>query len=80
MLFLDGYKGKEVATEMHMTPPAVTQRYNKMMHEAVIPYFKRYFVAADYAAELSIPPPIRRCSHRYATDDKCRRCRRLRAR
>ena len=48
MLFIDGFKGKEVGAQMGMSASAVTQRYNKMMHEVVIPYFKRYFVASDY--------------------------------
>ena len=48
MLFVEGFKGKEVAEQLGMSASAVTQRYNKMMHDVVVPYFKRYFVANDY--------------------------------
>ncbi len=43
MLLVEGFKGKEVAEQLGMTPSAVTQRYQKVMHDVVIPYFKRYF-------------------------------------
>lgn len=48
MLYVDGFKGKEVGAQLGMSASAVTQRTNKMMHEVIIPYFKRYFVASDY--------------------------------
>lgn len=48
MLYLDGFSGKEVSQQMGISASAVTQRTNKMMHEVIIPYFKHYFVAADY--------------------------------
>lgn len=48
MLYIDGFKGKEVGAQLGMSASAVTQRTNKMMHEVIIPYFKRYFVASDY--------------------------------
>ena len=48
MLYIDGFKGKEVGSQLGMSASAVTQRTNKMMHEVIIPYFKRYFVASDY--------------------------------
>lgn len=48
MLYIDGFKGKEVGAQLGMSASAITQRTNKMMHEVVIPYFKRYFVASDY--------------------------------
>ena len=51
MLYIDGFKGKEVSAQLGMSASAVTQRTNKMMHEVVIPYFKRYFVASDYEGE-----------------------------
>lgn len=43
LLLVDGYKGKEVAAMLGMTPSAVSQRYNKMMKDTVIPYFKTYY-------------------------------------
>lgn len=48
MFYIDGFKGKEVGAQLGMSASAVTQRTNKMMHEVIIPYFKRYFVASDY--------------------------------
>ena len=48
MLYIDGFKGKEVGAQLGMSASAITQRTNKMMHEVIIPYFKRYFVASDY--------------------------------
>ena len=48
LLYIDGFKGKEVGAQLGMSASAVTQRTNKMMHEVIIPYFKRYFVASDY--------------------------------
>lgn len=48
MLYIDGFKGKEVGAQLGMSASAVTQRTNKMMHEVIIPYFKRYFVVSDY--------------------------------
>ncbi len=52
MLYIDGFKGKEVGAQLGMSASAVTQRTNKMMHEVVIPYFKRYFVASDYEGRI----------------------------
>ncbi len=52
MLYIDGFKGKEVGAQLGMSASAVTQRTNKMMHEVIIPYFKRYFVASDYEVRI----------------------------
>ena len=52
MLFIDGFKGKEIAEQLGMSASAVTQRYNKMMHDVVVPYFKRYFVANEYESAV----------------------------
>lgn len=52
MLFIDGFKGKEIAEQLGMSASAVTQRYNKMMHDVVVPYFKRYFVANEYESAI----------------------------
>ena len=50
MLFIEGFKGKEIGCQLGMSASAVTQRYNKMMHDVVVPYFKHYFVANEYGA------------------------------
>lgn len=52
MLFVEGFKGKEIALQLGMSPSAVTQRYNRMMHDVVVPYFKEYFVASDYESAV----------------------------
>lgn len=44
MLFVEGFKSKEIAAELGMSPSAVTQRYNRIMHDVVVPYFKKYYV------------------------------------
>ena len=48
MLFVEGFKGREVAAHLGMSASAVTQRYNRMMHDVIVPYFKRYFMADEY--------------------------------
>ena len=53
MLYIEGFRGKDVAMQLGMTASAVTQRCQKMMHDVVIPYFKRYFDASEYGSYLS---------------------------
>ena len=53
MLYIEGFRGKDVAMQLGMTASAVTQRCHKMMHDVVIPYFKRYFDASEYGSYLS---------------------------
>ena len=48
MLYIEGFKGKDVAVQLGMSASAVTQRCQKMMHDVVIPYFKEYFNASEY--------------------------------
>lgn len=55
MMLIDGFKGKEVARQLGITPSAVTQRYHKLLEDVVIPYFKRYYVAPEM--EEAIPMP-----------------------
>jgi DNA-directed RNA polymerase specialized sigma24 family protein len=43
MMLVEGFKGKEVAAQLGMTPSAVTQRYHQMMERVIIPYFKANF-------------------------------------
>lgn len=40
-LLQDGYKSKEIAGTLGITPSAVSQRYHKMLNERIIPYFKQ---------------------------------------
>ena len=62
LLLVDGYKGKDVAAMLNMSPSAVTQRYQKMMKDVVIPFFKQYYepvygfgVTALYGEEYDRP-------------------------
>ena len=50
---LQSKPGKDVAMQLGMTASAVTQRCQKMMHNVVIPYFKKYFDASEYGSYLS---------------------------
>ena len=43
MLLLRGFKGKEIAAEMGMTPSAISQKYKKLKEEIIVPYFKKNF-------------------------------------
>ena len=43
MLLVNGFKAKDVAAQMDITPSAVSQRYNKLMQTTVVPYFKDNF-------------------------------------
>ena len=43
MMLLKGFKGKEIAAELGMTPSAVSQKYNKLKERVIIPYFKKNF-------------------------------------
>ena len=38
-----GFKGKEVAHEIGITPAAVSQRYKKLKEEIIVPYFRKNF-------------------------------------
>ena len=50
---LQSKPGKDVAMQLGMTASAVTQRCQKMMHDVVIPYFKKYFDTSEYGSYLS---------------------------
>lgn len=43
MMLVEGFKGKEVAAQLGMTPSAVSQRYTRLMHDVVTPYFKNNY-------------------------------------
>ena len=43
MLLVQGFKGKEIAAEIGMTPSAVSQRYKQLKENIIIPYFKKNF-------------------------------------
>ena len=41
MLYIEGFRGKDVAAQLGISHSAVTQRCQKMMHDVVIPYFPK---------------------------------------
>ena len=43
MILLKGYKGKEVAEKMHLTPAAISIRYKKLKDDLVVPYLQKHF-------------------------------------
>ena len=43
MLLLRGFKGKEIAEQMGMTPSAISQRYKKLKEQLIVPYLKNNF-------------------------------------
>lgn len=47
MLFVEGFKSKEIAAQLGMTPSAISQRYQKLMHNYVIPYFTHYYESGE---------------------------------
>lgn len=54
MILIGGYKSKEVAAQLGVTPSAVSQRYRQLMDKVVIPYFKRNYVS-ESARETMTP-------------------------
>ena len=43
MLLLRGFKGKEIAVQLGMTPSAISQKYKRLKEEIIVPYFKKNF-------------------------------------
>ena len=43
MLLLRGYKVKEIAELMGMTPSAISQKYKQLKERIIIPYFRKFF-------------------------------------
>lgn len=43
MLLLKGFKGKEIAVQMGMTPAAISQKYKKLKKEIIVPYYRDNF-------------------------------------
>ena len=58
MLLIGGFKGKEVATQLGISPSAVAQRFHKMMNEVVIPYFKRYYEVPMESACMEVDQSV----------------------
>ena len=43
LLLRQGFKAKEVAAKMDVTPSAISQRFKHLKEQLIIPYFKRHF-------------------------------------
>ena len=43
MMLGRGFKGKEIAAQMGVSPSAVSQRYKKLKEDIIVPYFKKNF-------------------------------------
>lgn len=60
-ILIDGYKGKEIAKQLGITPAAVSQQFQKLMSTVVIPYFKsnyEFSTSIFECCKLSICPPM----------------------
>ena len=54
MIFYAGYKQKEVAEQLGITPAAVNQRYKKMMEEVVTPFVIENYGMGLYAGKMAV--------------------------
>ena len=43
MILLQGFKSKDVAAQMGMTPAAISQKYKKIKEDIIVPYFRENF-------------------------------------
>jgi hypothetical protein len=43
MLLLQGFKSKEIAAQLGLTPSAISQKYKKLKEQVIVPYFKKNF-------------------------------------
>ena len=43
MMLERGFKGKEIASQMGISPAAVSQRYKKLKEDIIVPYFRKNF-------------------------------------
>ena len=65
MLLLQGFKSKDIAAQMGLTPAAISQKYKKIKETIIVPYFREHFdfdfdmpeimPASDPTPELQAP-------------------------
>ena len=67
MLLLQGFKSKEIAAQMGMTPSAILQKYKKLKEQIIVPYFKKNFDVDLEMPEIMDDMEILRCSRRLTT-------------
>lgn len=51
-ILIDGYQGREIAERLGITPSAVSQQFQRLMRQVVIPYFKAQFTKPDEGAVM----------------------------
>ena len=70
MLLLRGFKGKEIAAQLGMTPSAISQKFNKLKERIIVPYFKK-----NFDMDLDMPEVIdERILRREASMGAARTC------
>ena len=90
MMLISGFKTKDIAAQMGITPSAVSQKYNKIKDKVIIPYFRENFdmdfdapelmdmeeaMAEDMAVGQAPAPPVHRRSIFDSLRRKAERCR-----
>ncbi len=70
MLLLRGFKGKEIAAEMGMTPSAVSQRYKKLKEQIIVPYFKSMPAPMDMNYSIESDMEQKRTTPEFITELK----------
>ena len=58
MLLVEGYKSKDIAAKIGITPSAVSQRFQTLKDKYIIPYFKEHFDMDFDMAEVMDPKCI----------------------
>ena len=72
MVFYVGYKQKEVAERLGMTPSAVNQRYKKMMEEVVTPFVVENYGMGLYTECLAACQEVAAPASASITNYKCK--------
>lgn len=69
MILIDGFQNKEVAAQLGLSAPAVSQRFHKLMEKEVKPYFHHYYASTMFD-EIGMAPE-QDVSYSIATPYKC---------
>ena len=64
MLLLQGFKSKEIAAQMGMTPSAISQKYKKLKEQIIVPYFRK-----NFDMDLDMPEVMQRGSYGTEKDN-----------
>ena len=64
LLLLKGYKGKEVAVMLGLTPAAVSQKYSRLREEIIAPYFRK-----NFDMDLDMPEVMEKASAVYGAEE-----------